>query len=545
LINSLHETVISTEASEWMGAIVDQCLRPVCDAYGRECKDDSVYQDICRLLEAWERYVEAVGAWGGRASIAEFTALDAALSRARTPGHAGAVAFLSCREAKGRFFPAVFVLGCSELLFPSALRSENILPVGALEGALHRVLGEKPLDLYRARRAARQLSDEHHLLYIALTRSTAYLHVTAPETFAGEDYPAPSAVLARAIPEESYARAWTKHESPPQMRFARAWVAGRDAKRADSRLDRLSPAGSHWHAAAPGAEPVRLTPFALSKSSLDTFLACERRFFYRKVLRIPETEAPAAKVGSLVHKIMAALGDRYRSKASLVTDVTGSVVRDLVDVALRDDEKIGRASFLDRSLRYYLERMVMKILSVERDGPEDYTITATEKDLRFAFDSWEFVGRIDRVHETATGDRVIVDYKTGKFDKMAKTLRRKTLAALDDPKGANWQVPLYTWGVRTVEGSSPRAFTHIVASPREDPFTVTLIICRGDDDVPHDAEKGKGPSFLLESEIEHIMGKAAGVAERIFAPRPRFEKTDDRGECRNCEFSGLCGREER
>jgi len=544
-IDELHDTILSSDASGWMRAVVERCLRPVCAAYWKECEDDSVYQDVCRLLESWGRYAAAVSAWGGRASIAAFAALDAGLSKRRSPGAAGAVAFLSCREAKGRFFSAVFVLGCSELLFPSAGRSENVLPIGALEEALRHVFQDRPLDVYRARSAARQLSEEHHLLYIALTRSKGYLHVTAPEVFAGEDYPAPSAILARTIPDELCGKTKTEHETPPQVRFARAWAARRTVEHVDRRLDRLSPAGSHWHAPVPAAKPVRLTPFALSKSSLETFLACERRFFYRKVLRIPEAEAPPAKVGSLVHKIMATLGQRYPAKAALVTEATGSVIRDLIDEALRDDENVGRASFFDRSLRYHLERMVMKILDIERGDPESYAITAIEKDLRFTFGPWEFAGRIDRVHETPAGDKVVVDYKTGKFDKMAKTLRKKTLAALEDPKGANWQVPLYAWGVKTTEGSSPRAFTHIVTSPKEDPFAVTLVICRGAGDVPPDARKGKGPSYLLESEIEDVMGKTVEIAKKIFAPRSRFERTEDRSECRYCEFRGLCGREER
>jgi radical SAM protein with 4Fe4S-binding SPASM domain len=41
------------------------------------------------------------------------------------------------------------------------------------------------------------------------------------------------------------------------------------------------------------------------------------------------------------------------------------------------------------------------------------------------------------------------------------------------------------------------------------------------------------------------MGEAVKVAEEIFAPRSRFEKTEYRSKCRSCEFRGLCGREER
>jgi len=97
--------------------------------------------------------------------------------------------------------------------------------------------------------------------------------------------------------------------------------------------------------------------------------------------------------------------------------------------------------------------------------------------------------------------------------------------------------------VKATEGSFPRAFTHIVASTREDPFVVTLSIYRGEGDVPEAATKGKGPSYLVESEIEEIMDRAAKVAETIFTPRAHFERTEDLKKCRNCEFRGHCGRE--
>ena len=62
------------------------------------------------------------------------------------------------------------------------------------------------------------------------------------------------------------------------------------------------------------------------------------------------------------------------------------------------------------------------------------------------------------------------------------------------------------------------------------------------EEVPAEADKGRGPSYLLESEIEAIMDQAVKVAEEIFTARPRFERTDDTSECRYCDFARACGR---
>jgi len=141
------------------------------------------------------------------------------------------------------------------------------------------------------------------------------------------------------------------------------------------------------------------------------------------------------------------------------------------------------------------------------------------------------------------GEKFLIDYKTGKFDKTGKTLRKKILYALDEPVEANWQVPFYAWAVRSGAGRVPRAFTHVVSPAGEEPFAVTLFMGRSENDIPADALKLK--SYLLEPEIEAIMEKAADIAADIFKPRYRFEKTEDRQACRTCDFKRLCGREER
>jgi hypothetical protein len=242
---------------------------------------------------------------------------------------------------------------------------------------------------------------------------------------------------------------------------------------------------------------------------------------------------------------MAALGERFPTKAALVAGATLEVIRDVVADVVRGDEEIAKTPFYERLFRHHLQKMAEKILALERTDPENYTVRAIEETITYPCGPWEFTGRIDRVHETPAGKTVIVDYKTGKTDKKAATLQKKTLAALEDPKKANWQVPIYAWGLKTVEGRSPRAFTLMATSPREEPFAVTLAIRRDEADPPPRDEKGRVLPHLLESQIESVMAKAVGVAEAIFAPRSRFERTDDHNACRYCDFKRLCRREER
>lgn len=539
----LRKELLAAPAARWMRIVADGVLDPLSAAFAKETGEDAVYQETSALLEAWERYSGAVVRWGGLPSVGAFAAMESRLAQRRVTRGAGSVSLLTPREAKGCYFPIVFVMGCSELLFPSAARSESILPLAVLEQALRSVFPGRPLSVYRMRSAAKQLSDEHHLLYIALTRSIGSLFVTAPKVFSGDEYPAPSAILDRTLPAAVRVETLSEDKTPPQIRFAKTWTSGGRVPGSDGTLDRLSPAGAHWHAIKPEASLVQLEPFPLSQSSIGTFLGCERRFFYEKVLRIPEADTLPARVGSLLHDVMADLGRRFPSKTDLIGACTPEVVRDAIDDAVGKDESVGKGSFFDRVLRHHLAVMVGGILELERSDPESLTIVATEYNLKFSRGPWMFTGRIDRIDETSEGERAIVDYKTGKLDRMGQTLRKKTLIALDDPREANWQVPLYAWGMKAAEGSSPRAFTHLVTRAGDKPFRVTLFIRRQTQDVPAEAMKGRGPSYLLESEIEEIMDQAVKVAETIFTPRARFEKTDDASKCQYCDFAGGCGRD--
>jgi len=538
----LRKELLAAPAARWMRIIANGVLDPLSAAFATETGEESAYNETSALLEAWERYSGAVVRWGGLPSIGAFAAMESRLAQRRVASNAGRVSLLTPREAKGSYFPIVFVMGCSELLFPSAARSESILPLAALERALRSVFPGRPLSVYRMRSAAKQLSDEHHLLYIALTRSIGSLFVTAPRVFSGDEYPAPSAILDRTFPSAVRVETPPDEKTPPQIRFAKTWTSGGPVPGSGGALDRLSPAGAHWHAVKPEAVLVQLERFPLSQSSIRTFLDCERRFFYEKVLRIPQVDTPAARVGSLLHDVMADLGGRFPSKTDLIGLCTPEIVRDTIEDAVSKDESVGKGSFFDRALRHHLEVMVGGILDLERSDPASFTIVATERNLDFRRGPWRFTGRIDRIDETSEGERAIVDYKTGKLDKMGQTLRKKTVAALDDPREANWQVPLYAWGMKEAEGSSPRAFTHLVTRSGDKPFRVTLFIRRQTADVPVEAMKGRGPSYLLESEIEEIMDQAVKVAETIFTPRARFETTNDASKCQYCDFAGGCGR---
>lgn len=526
----------------WMERIVERFFDGPCEARARTAGDTAASRELSRLLESWAHYITAVGRWGGRPGLRAFVALDAAVSR-RVPARSGTVALLSCREAKGRYFPHVFVLGCSELLFPSATGRESILPVEELDASVRRE-ARGPAGIHEARTAAQRLAEEHHLLYIALTRARHGLRVTAPESFSGEDYPAPADFLRRTAAEWRETPDGTRSRIPPQIRFARVWAA---AERPEPipRLGELSPAAFGWHAPAPRRAPAALEPFPISQSALKAYTTCPRRFFYQKALRVSEEDSPPARIGRLAHVVLAELNRRFPARAKLVARATPEVVREVLDGALREAGELGARPYYAGLLRRQLETIVGDCLDLEREALDDYAVLSVEEAIHFTRGPWRFTGFLDRVQEVSSGEKVIVDYKTSaRHDKQAKTIRKKVLRALEDPAGADWQIPLYIQGVKEVCGSWPRAFTLMIASAGLKAFSLTFRVCRDEAEIDPDSRAGKTHSYFFASEIESVMDEAGRVAREMFAPRPGFERTENRADCWNCSFKRLCRRED-
>ena len=547
-LKSLSSGARAEDSDRWMQYVVDNCLREACDAYRREVHDESVFAELCRLLESWDRYVGAVKRVKAKPGVREFVRTGNLFSASAASAGVSpdTVGVHSCREVKGCYFPTVFVIGCSELLFPSAARRESILPVTAIVNALDDGAPGHTVAFYSGRTRSQQLTEEYHQLYTALIRSTGELYVTAPEMFSGADHPAPAAILKETISPQFYNVTPHDSKSPPQVRFAANWVGEGEFRGDAADLESLSPACAQWRAPRPATSSIEVERFPLSKSSIESYVKCPRQFFYRKVLRIPDDESLPARVGSLVHEVMAVLGQKYPSKKELHENATEAVIGRTIDAVIHKDGTIDPSSLFGRSLKFHIGRITGKFLEVDRENANAYTIAGVEEKLSFAYAKSDFVGFVDRVEKSTEGESVIVDFKTGFPDTVGKTgknLRNRSLVALEDRKKANWQVPLYAWGFKSESGCLPRAFKYVMTTSADPPVEVTTFFGKSETDVMPDAGEGKRVSYLLEHELEEIMKEADAVADDIFSGKEKFDRAEDSKPCRFCEFKQLCMRE--
>jgi superfamily I DNA/RNA helicase len=539
-------TAVLPKGRERVPEIVASWLRPACDAYSEETGDEFVYGFLSLVARRWEEYIAAVEPFGHTPSVSDFIRItDVFGSTSSTPApSADEVGFYSCRETRGRYFRCVLVLGCSELLFPSALRRESILPAAALQTLFDHAVPELHAKVHAARSALDHLHEEYHLLYHTVTRSREALYLSAPKKFNGQEFPAPAAILADVFEAAAREDVAARETTPPQIRFARAWVRQPSAPEMADRLGELSPFGRLWNLPPLAARPFAVERFPISKSSLETCAKCSRKFFYEKALRIRDEDKIAALVGGMFHEIMARIGKQFPDKRTIHREVTDAFIGDAIEeVIVGEHMEVG--AFLHASLRVHLERMVRGALRLDAKESDDYTVSHVEEKFDFEHRGWKFTGKFDRIETTAAGG-VVLDYKTGEFKKTAENLRERTLKVLDKPEAANWQVPVYVLAYRERFAKPPDAFTHLVQQPDEAPFFVTLYIRDSEADVPPEAFSRKrdhqGFSYLLIGEVEDIMKKAAATAAATFAEKTTFAKTPDEELCRNCSFVRVCDR---
>lgn len=119
----------------------------------------------------------------------------------------------------------------------------------------------------------------------------------------------------------------------------------------------------------PAQKPAALDiPAILSPTSLTTFMDCSAKWFYRKVLNLPETRGSALGLGSAVHE---ALAENFRQKIETKEDlptegVTALFVdafsRQLDSIVLQADESADELKQMGETLvRVYMDQAAPSI----------------------------------------------------------------------------------------------------------------------------------------------------------------------------------------
>jgi hypothetical protein len=276
-----------------------------------------------------------------------------------------------------------------------------------------------------------------------------------------------------------------------------------------------------------------------SAQALDTYLACQLRFYYRYVLHLSDREElteelDAADVGKLVHTVLARYMEPLRDKTLAGTDLS----RDRLITAMDDcfgemfgEQMTGTALLIRRQV----EKRLLQFLE-QHQTPlvtrQNVRVVGVEQKLEAEYKGHRFTGRVDRIERR--GNRVaIIDYKTG-GDKKSLAIRREKIDP-NDP--ASWRAAIPSFQLPIYMLLYSRASQEELASI--DPSYLLL----GNKELDEESELALGDehSTALDAfnAVEPVMMKTIGM---ILDPTLPFSATNElEQECPRCPFQTICG----
>jgi ATP-dependent helicase/nuclease subunit B len=281
----------------------------------------------------------------------------------------------------------------------------------------------------------------------------------------------------------------------------------------------------------------RLAGASFSATSLDNYLACPLRFYYRHVLclgrREEAGEIDSADIGSFVHAVLARHFAPRTGRPLTRQDVDPGAMAALVDEMFEErygggDAGGGRLlkTRISTRLQEFLTRYVAGLVE------EGAAVLALEKDLAAERGGRPFRGRVDAVLQRR-GAPWLVDYKTG-HDAGRYRIRFDRLDP-DDPSTWRKAVPSLQLPVYIM-----LAAQDLGRSPEEVSASILLLGRRNmgpDIEVPLFTEE-----HTAVKEFGGLMRIVDSLVKEIMDPDQPFSAPEDFGKvCKFCDFKGICG----
>ncbi|WP_231920124.1 ATP-dependent helicase [Microlunatus soli] len=376
---------------------------------------------VLALFDVAGRSEEISGLRGVTGFLAEVEAQQIpADTRNEAAVRGAAVRVLTAHRAKGLQWPLVVVASVQEGSWPDVRRRGSLLEADRL--SRHGLADSAP--------PAARIAEERRLFYVACTRASRRLVVTAVEGTDGEnDQPSrfvselgvqvrrlagrPRRPLSLTALIGDLRRVGVDPQTPPRLQSA---AAARLAILADAEDDHQRPLAA---AARPGRwwgmrgqsealVPVQSAkaPVQLSGSQLASLLGCPRQWFLSRKAHGESVRGTAASFGSVVH-VLAEYGATQELDADTIAGHLDSIWDQLDFDAnwLSATERIEAESALERFALWQSARSDRELLGTE--VPFSCTVTLGSERVRLT-------GTADRVERDGLGRIRIVDFKTGR-----------------------------------------------------------------------------------------------------------------------------------
>ena len=443
LASLLAEPQWATEMSAVDGfwAVWDRLDRLADFALDEERKEHrAAWTAFAQVLEQQAERDPNVSLFGYRQTV-ESDDFEAQPLLSHRPDGADRITLTTLHQAKGLEFDVVFIADATEDTFPDLRRGFNPLDPQALSG---------PTD--RAAWLLDRLREETRLAYTAMTRARSRLIMTATIAGIDESERRPSRFLLAAAgvdTVEELPPAPSNRDDPLTTRGLEGVLRRKLLDPGQPLAERLAAAAvlvvgspSFWDARRFAGvrdhgpdRGVFQRPPRLSPTQAESYRECPRRYVFERRLAMSETSGDHARFGSLVHAVLEGADVTAMNEGRPRPELADAM--QALDAVWSEHAAFG-SPWLDALWRRKAEEMLDRLFA-EWPADSEATISA-EVELHWSAGDLDWVGRADRIENTADGSIRVVDYKTSRSImpqyKAARSLQLAfyALAVADDPR---------------------------------------------------------------------------------------------------------------
>jgi len=410
---------------------------------------------------------------------------------------------LGLLETRNLSFERVFFLDANDDILPGSANSATLIPQSLRE--------ELGMDTY----SDREKLIEYHLH--SLLGAAKEVHFFFTENGSKEK----SRYLERLLWDEEKRHPET--ENPVQFVRYQIHLGNEDPKPID-KLPEMIP---------------YLKEFEYSATSLDTYLKCHLKFYYKFVLGLREKEEVVDEqrqmdIGTIVHKALNAFFEPLVKKTLTIEHLDESRMEKTVRKVFDEEygkKRTGSVYLLERQVSNKLKEFLSNYQRPKLDG-QPISLLRGDRQISVSKNGCLFVGKPDRIERR--GDRVfILDYKI-RHDDEPYRIKWKKFNVADrntwDKAIGSLQLAMYTM-----------LYTEESGEPMDNVEPVYVLLGKNVLDDKIEAGLGENKKEIAESNktLESVI---ISLVREIQDQEVPFQPTRDKEEqCPRCPYKVICG----
>lgn len=285
-------------------------------------------------------------------------------------------------------------------------------------------------------------------------------------------------------------------------------------------------------------QPMRSRNLHFSASSLNTYVECKRKWYYRYLCASVEDKGSSASFyGTAFHAALESFHEEFPRPGEAPAQTLRAKLHGYLNVAFERfasgfETKIELELQRRRALRT-ADRYVGWLVAQTARAP--FTVIGCELPAALDLEGFEFIGYIDRLdRDDATGNVSVIDYKTGSIAQSADEYREKVRQFKE------FQLPFYYWA-RTAQGDR---VTQLALIPLKDallevtPVSLEVVPAAAQ---PQRRGNGSAHGTIPIVELERARTRMVEICRELTdSSITRFEVTTDPAACRYCAYAAAC-----